>query len=58
MNQKSVAKYEANNAAAAARILRNRDAEPVALVLWAEAFQKHQESDHTSPQRDPAPVEP
>ena len=40
LNQKTVAKHDEANAAAAARILRNRDAEPVALVLWAETCQR------------------
>ncbi len=37
---------EAANAAAAL-VLRNRDAEPVALVLWAEVFQKRQRAERT-----------
>ena len=45
MNQQAIARHERNNADAAARILRNREAEPVALVLWAEAFQKRQRAE-------------
>ena len=47
LRQKTI-KHEAANATAAALVLRNRDAEPVALVLWAEAFQKRQRAERAN----------
>ena len=45
LRPKTAGKHDAANADAAARILRNRHAEPLVMVQWAETFQKRQRAE-------------
>ena len=48
LNQRAIARPERNNAAAAAHVLRNRDTEPLAMVLWAETCQRRQRAERAN----------
>ncbi len=58
LNQKTIARHEAANAAAAAEILRNRASQPLVMVLWAETCQRRQRAERAnSATLEPPPVE-